>query len=265
MGQRMLAGYRRATRPDDEARSRLLARLETPAARAPWTRIVVGSSIALAIAATVMLGLGVGYRAVLGQAETETEPGSAASHEADAPRSRGTVVGESNGTATARGHSVETPASEPRPEALVHERAPDPQRAPEARSSDDAGAPTAATATRTAKAEGHTTTPAVGPHAEPARDAATGSDDPLAEEAKLISQAQRALRNAEVDEALEHVRRHESRFPHGQLTPERRALKGAALCRQGHREEGIAAARLDALAPDSPLRERIDIECRQAL
>lgn len=85
------------------------------------------------------------------------------------------------------------------------------------------------------------------------------SRDRLAEEVALLSRATGALRAGHAAEALKALDEHQSRFPGGALTEERRAAKAQALCSLGRVSEG--QAELSHLAPQSPAAARARKAC----
>jgi hypothetical protein len=83
--------------------------------------------------------------------------------------------------------------------------------------------------------------------------------DRLAEEVALLSRATTALRAGRAAEALKTLDEHQSRFPRGALSEERRAAKAQALCSLGRMSEG--RAELARLAPQSPAAARAKQVC----
>ena len=92
----------------------------------------------------------------------------------------------------------------------------------------------------------------------PVAPAASGRDR-LAEEVALLSRATKALRAGRAGEALRALDEHQSRFPRGALSEERRAAKAEALCSLGRMSEG--RAELSRLAPQSPAAARAKQVC----
>ncbi len=88
---------------------------------------------------------------------------------------------------------------------------------------------------------------------------ASRSRDRLAEEVALLSRATSALRAGHAAEALKALDEHQSRFPRGALSEERRAAKAEALCSLGRVSEG--RAELARLAPQSPTAARARKAC----
>jgi hypothetical protein len=66
---------------------------------------------------------------------------------------------------------------------------------------------------------------------------------PLAEEARLLKQAQQALRDGRAGAALAALNEHQRRFPRGQLSLERSAARIAALCGLGHKAQAEREAK----------------------
>jgi hypothetical protein len=83
--------------------------------------------------------------------------------------------------------------------------------------------------------------------------------DRLAEEVALLSRATKALRAGRAAEALKALNEHQSKFPRGALSEERRAAKAEALCSLGNMNEG--RAELNRLAPQSPAAARAKQVC----
>lgn len=82
--------------------------------------------------------------------------------------------------------------------------------------------------------------------------------DTLAEEVRLISRAQRAVRGSP-GRALSLTRRHRARFPRGVLVQEREALAIEALVRLGRRDQARRRAdRLYRRSPATGYRLRIE-------
>jgi outer membrane protein assembly factor BamD (BamD/ComL family) len=86
----------------------------------------------------------------------------------------------------------------------------------------------------------------------------------VAAELALIREAERALAAGRYDAALVALRRHEDRFPDGQLTQEREASRITALCRSGavravDGEELVS--RFLARWPSSHLKGRVRRAC----
>ncbi|MES1183941.1 MAG: hypothetical protein ABUL60_09000 [Myxococcales bacterium] len=121
------------------------------------------------------------------------------------------------------------------PPAVVHTPAPAQEPAPT-----PAVAPTAA---------------AVSPQAvEPAAAATKRASDRLNEEVTLLSRATNALRTGRADDALKVLNEHQSKFPKGLLSEERRAARAQALCALGRRAE--AEREIAKLASASPQAAR---------
>lgn len=85
----------------------------------------------------------------------------------------------------------------------------------------------------------------------------------LEEEARALTDVQRALRDTENERALALLDRMDTRFGEGALGTERRAARVLALCALGRYEEGhILAEHFIAHHPTSPLVGRIRAACR---
>ena len=66
---------------------------------------------------------------------------------------------------------------------------------------------------------------------------------PLAEEARLLKQAQQALRDGKASAALAALNEHQRRFPRGQLSLERSAARIQALCGLGQKAQAEREAK----------------------
>jgi hypothetical protein len=66
---------------------------------------------------------------------------------------------------------------------------------------------------------------------------------PLAEEARLLRQAQQALRDGQAGAALAALSEHQQRFPRGQLSLERSAARIQALCGLGRKQQAEREAK----------------------
>lgn len=87
---------------------------------------------------------------------------------------------------------------------------------------------------------------------EPASGASKRANDRLAEEVALLSRATSALRSGHANDALKALNEHQSRFPKGLLSEERRAARAQALCALGRRSEGEREiAKLAATSPQA--------------
>jgi hypothetical protein len=82
----------------------------------------------------------------------------------------------------------------------------------------------------------------------------------LAEETRLLREADRALRAGNAETALALVDEHATRFPDGVLAPERSAERLIALCQSG-KSDAAAAARFLAGRASSPLAARVKQAC----
>jgi hypothetical protein len=84
----------------------------------------------------------------------------------------------------------------------------------------------------------------------------------LAEETQLLADAQRALSAGTPERALALIEAHKARFPQGDLSQEREAVRVVALCALGRvREAGRARAQFLRAWPSSPLASRISAAC----
>ena len=89
---------------------------------------------------------------------------------------------------------------------------------------------------------------------EPAAAGTRRASDRLAEEVTLLSRATSALRSGQPSDALKALNEHQSKFPKGLLSEERRAARAQALCALGRRSE--AEREIAKLAPASPQAAR---------
>jgi hypothetical protein len=85
------------------------------------------------------------------------------------------------------------------------------------------------------------------------------ASDRLAEEVALLSRATSALRAGRANDALKTLNEHQSKFPKGLLSEERRAARAQALCALGRRPE--AERELAKLSPTSPQAARARQMC----
>lgn len=97
---------------------------------------------------------------------------------------------------------------------------------------------------------------------EPVASATKRASDRLSEEVALLSRATSALRAGRASEALKTLSEHQSKFPKGLLSEERRAARAQALCTLGRRPE--AERELAKLAPGSPQAARARQLCGAA-
>ena len=107
-------------------------------------------------------------------------------------------------------------------------------------------------------------TPAPRPprRAPPAASARRVETDSLAEELRLLREAQAARRSGSPALALERVREHARRFPEGLLRAEREAAEVLVLCELGQVSEASQRAELfEQRYPDSPLRRALHVSC----
>jgi hypothetical protein len=99
---------------------------------------------------------------------------------------------------------------------------------------------------------------------QPASSAAQ-PEDVLEGELALIAEASRALDVGDATAAMKALETHRSRFGAGFLREERDALWIVALCKQGSAAEAAAArASFERRAPRSPLRVRIEKQCKDS-
>lgn len=95
---------------------------------------------------------------------------------------------------------------------------------------------------------------------EPAAASATKrASDRLSEEVTLLSRATSALRAGRANDALKTLNEHQSKFPKGLLSEERRAARAQALCALGRRPE--AEREIAKLSPTSPQAARAKQLC----
>ena len=87
--------------------------------------------------------------------------------------------------------------------------------------------------------------------------------DTLAEETRLLRDADQALRAGNASRALTLLDAHAAQFPHGALAPERSAERMIARCLLGEVDAAGAAAYLSA-HPNSPFTARIRDACKTA-
>lgn len=106
------------------------------------------------------------------------------------------------------------------------------------------------------------TPPTTGPRRAPGR-AFTASS--LEEESKLLRDARTARLAGAADRSLALTKEHASRFPDGELAPERDAERISALCTLGRREEAATyIADFERRWSTSPLLDRVRTSCRGA-
>ena len=85
---------------------------------------------------------------------------------------------------------------------------------------------------------------------------------PLAEEARLLKQAQQALRAGQPQAALTALAEHQRRFPRGQLALERSAARVTALCALGRTPQAVSEARIFLQQhPQSGLSQQVRASC----
>lgn len=130
-----------------------------------------------------------------------------------------------------------------------------------------APAPVAAPAPVTAPAPAPTPVVAPAPIAASAPAAAPRTRpqlpaDTFAEELRLVTAAQRALAQSQLDLADRSLREHARRFPRGQLAEERDATRALVTCSRGDRDASAReAARFLAAHPRSPQAPRVRRAC----
>jgi hypothetical protein len=96
----------------------------------------------------------------------------------------------------------------------------------------------------------------------PAEDPGAAAASQLAEEARLLAQAQQALGRGQPARALAQVNEHAARFPHGQLAQTRDAARVLALCALSRtREARRAQQQFLGDWPESPLASRVQRAC----
>ena len=99
-------------------------------------------------------------------------------------------------------------------------------------------------------------------HALLAASARRVETDSLAEELRLLREAEAARRSGSPALALERVREHARRFPEGMLRAEREAAEVLVLCELGQVSEASQRAALfEQRYPDSPLRRALHVSC----
>jgi hypothetical protein len=100
----------------------------------------------------------------------------------------------------------------------------------------------------------------------PASAAPISSEGPshgsITDEARLLRDADRALKSGDAEGALATLALHAERYPHGVLEQERSAVRVFALCEAGHTAEARAAAlTFRATHGPSPLGARVEAAC----
>jgi hypothetical protein len=130
-----------------------------------------------------------------------------------------------------------------------------------------ASAPAAAVAAAPAQttAPVATTAPAPEPPAPAAEEAAPARPSTaLADETRLLWEADQALRSGSTSRALSLLDEHASRYPDGSLSPERGAERVVALCKLGRIDAPTVRGYLNA-HPNVSLSERIQQACSRIL
>jgi RNA polymerase sigma-70 factor (ECF subfamily) len=88
------------------------------------------------------------------------------------------------------------------------------------------------------------------------------SSDTLAEEARLLAEARRAVRAGDVPRALTLLDEHARVFPNGWLVDDRAAERIVVLCHLGRQEEAVREATIFLSGrPESPLTHRVATSC----
>jgi len=86
----------------------------------------------------------------------------------------------------------------------------------------------------------------------------------LSPELRLLAQAQRALRDGRLPQALELLDEHAERFPQGALQEERHAARAVTLCRMGnHSAARMERAKLEGRNARSPLLPWVRSSCER--
>lgn len=100
------------------------------------------------------------------------------------------------------------------------------------------------------------------PAAKPGSSARPAVLPPLAEEARLLKQAQRALRDGQAGAAIAALTEHQRRFPRGQLSLERSAARIQALCGLGRKQQAEREAEVFLQQhPGSGLATQVRASC----
>jgi hypothetical protein len=87
---------------------------------------------------------------------------------------------------------------------------------------------------------------------------------PLSPELRLLAQAQRALRDGRLSQALELLDEHAERFAQGVLQEERHAARAVTLCRMGkHGAARTERAKLEGKNARSPLLPWVRSSCER--
>lgn len=92
--------------------------------------------------------------------------------------------------------------------------------------------------------------------------AAASASAGLADELRVLKQAQREMKEGSAEKALELLERHDKRSPDGQLAEERAAARVLALCKARRATEArAAAAEFVRRFPGSPHHDRVTSAC----
>ncbi len=214
----LLAAYRGERRMPPEVRRRLVKRAVAQGAAPDRRPLLVGLAVAGALAAAVLLAIGVASSGFMGTTAHHEDAGSQAPMQRQGHAAHPTVPRTSTPT------RASTPA--PTVDAAVV-APPDPIAAPQV-TPDDASAPPAPSAKGPARARPAQTRPS-SPD-EPAVDPAPTGPSSIVQERQLLTRAWGALSSGEHAKALEQAQSHARRFPTGMLAVERDAIATIAGC-----------------------------------
>ncbi|MFV8750877.1 hypothetical protein ACNOYE_10045 [Nannocystaceae bacterium ST9] len=254
----LLARYRRASEPDDEAIERALTRVliraesesESEPAPAPAPSFdrrawwIAAAMVLLALGGlSLLLAEGLGGAPALRRSEAEyrrsDEPSSGEAREgAGSPRPR------APGTASIVPVELDEPDEQPRVEPS------EPTPTPEPRARRRASEPTPEPAP-----------PEPDPIAETLAPTPTSARD-LADESRLLGKARRALAAGDFTDAIDWAAEHARRHPEGLLAEERLMIEAVAWCRSGEHAEGRARlAELERRYGATPASAEIEATC----
>ncbi|NUP05660.1 MAG: hypothetical protein HOW73_06325 [Polyangiaceae bacterium] len=253
------AARKHPDRPSDEARTRMRRNVMravsagagavgattagTAAAQTLFAKIAGGALVVAALGGVV-----VGGRALFSSSESSVDPKNAPASTSTST----TVVGTSRETSEALGSTSTAANLDPTSDRVVASSALRTTATPSA--SSVASSPRIATAPSKPAEANITSDAASAPAVE--------SVDVLKEEAALLASAQSALGKGQAARALELTNEHETRFPKGALSFERRAVHAMALCALGRGTEGRREAQaIVDRAPGTPLAERVSAAC----
>lgn len=240
-GRALIDAYRRVTVPDSEAEEMILQRLldEQPL-RSPTGRIrrlAIASGLTVLLAAMVLLAL----RSIVSSATRDND---------GAPQQAPYQAPPKEEQSTVPPPDPQRPATRRAPEAGT---APEPEPAPE-----PALQPIPVAAESPPLSGRRVATPRTAPPPSAASHRAATVKD----EARLLAQAQAALRDDEPSRALEALAQHLAQFPEGMMKLERDALRAVALCQNKQLEAGRALAKKLVLQrPRSRYTNRIRRAC----